>query len=556
VRPLLARTAAATALLISLALPSWAQADDLSFAIGSGSPFALDSLPRDNVVADFDADGHGDVAIGDFVGQDPIRIFWGAAGGGVAQTTELPAPQGSAHIAVGRLDPDADLDFAICDKQVVPYYKNDGARGFTAGAGVPIDTGGEAYDLCYGLAIADFDQDLDRDIAFAVRDVASSSPTPGQMRTLVNNGAATPTFTIGAEGPVDEYAGEVVTGRFNNDNDPDLAYRVVTPSTNAAGVQVMTGAAGAGFVEGERVSTGPVGLFSDLVAGDLDGDGFDDLVVDSDATVRWADGAGTGTFPTSLDVSDGFYNEVQLGNMTAGSALDIVAIGEPTRIFVNRGSRQFSLGYELAFPEQAYAMQGNVGDLDADPRDDLALTVDIDDDFDDDFFKLLTRDEGLANPFGVEPPDDGGDGDSGGGDTTPPPTTPPTSAPPDTLPPPPAPQPVPPTPTVPVTARQIATLPAAAKRPCGSRRNFRIRLRRPPEGVSVVEARVLVNGKRVKVVRGARLTAPVDLRGFPKGRAVVTIRITLADGRVLRGRRVYRPCATKKRKGRFGRRRG
>jgi hypothetical protein len=100
---------------------------------------------------------------------------------------------------------------------------------------------------------------------------------------------------------------------------------------------------------------------------------------------------------------------------------------------------------------------------------------------------------------------------------------------------------------IPVRANQIATLPAAGKRPCGSRRNFRIRLRRPPAGVTVTEARVLVNGKRVKVVRGARLTAPVDLRGFPRGRAVVTIRITLADGRVLRGRRVYRPCATKKR---------
>jgi hypothetical protein len=110
---------------------------------------------------------------------------------------------------------------------------------------------------------------------------------------------------------------------------------------------------------------------------------------------------------------------------------------------------------------------------------------------------------------------------------------------------------------VPVRANQIAVLPSAAslRRRCGSRRSFRIRLRRPPEGVTVVEARVLVNGKRVAVRRGARLTAPVDLRGLPKGRAVVTIRITLADGRVLRGRRSYRPCATKKRQGRFGRRR-
>jgi hypothetical protein len=47
----------------------------------------------------------------------------------------------------------------------------------------------------------------------------------------------------------------------------------------------------------------------------------------------------------------------------------------------------------------------------------------------------------------------------------------------------------------------------------------------------------------VKVVRGRRLRAPVDLRSLPRGRFKVAITVRLADGRSLRGTRRYRACA-------------
>ncbi|HEX8084225.1 MAG TPA: DUF6351 family protein [Solirubrobacteraceae bacterium] len=89
-----------------------------------------------------------------------------------------------------------------------------------------------------------------------------------------------------------------------------------------------------------------------------------------------------------------------------------------------------------------------------------------------------------------------------------------------------------------------------SQRRCASRRNFMIRL---PRGVR--RARVTYAGKRAKVVRGKRLRARIDLRGLPKGRVVVRIVGRTKSGRVVRQKRVYRPCATKKRIGRFGRRR-
>lgn len=124
----------------------------------------------------------------------------------------------------------------------------------------------------------------------------------------------------------------------------------------------------------------------------------------------------------------------------------------------------------------------------------------------------------------------------------------------------PPPEPTPPTPPAQPTAQppagsakarlrfaDIVTLPSAKR--CVSRRAFRIRLRKR-SGVTYRSASISVNGRRVKVVKGKRLTAPVDLRGLPAGRVVVRISLTLADGTKLTGKRAYRTCTLKRKRGR------
>jgi hypothetical protein len=78
-------------------------------------------------------------------------------------------------------------------------------------------------------------------------------------------------------------------------------------------------------------------------------------------------------------------------------------------------------------------------------------------------------------------------------------------------------------------------LPAA--RSCTSRRAFTIRLPR-----NAVSARVRVNGKLVRTLRGKRLPARVDLRGLPRTRVRVTISARLRSGRVVHLTRTYRTC--------------
>ena len=98
---------------------------------------------------------------------------------------------------------------------------------------------------------------------------------------------------------------------------------------------------------------------------------------------------------------------------------------------------------------------------------------------------------------------------------------------------------------------QIATLPAQGKHRCLSRRSFTIHLKEP-RGDALDTATVYVNGKRVTVRRGARLTAPINLRGLPKGRYTVRITAKTVLGRTITGTRKYRTCAKKRHHGSGG----
>ena len=535
----IARTASVVIVAcVVLLAPAAAPAADYGFTHAAGSPFTNDSDPLDVIVADIDADGFPDAVLGDQFGS-LISIFWGQAGGTFNPTPlELSTSGAATHVVVTQLDGDADLDIAGAGGSFQSFFKNNGARTFAAGPAQSVDTGDD-FTPAAGMVAADFDQDGDNDIAMSVF-IASSGGANGGAVRLLRNGSTTPgppagTFTFEPD-IVDEedYVGDIVVGNFNADNDPDLAYVYVVDNVFVGDpfIGVQLGAANRTFGARSNID---VDVGSDLAVHDLDNDDELDLVSDGSTVVHWGNGNGTFDPPDEVSPEDGigFF----FGDFNDDGLDDIGLDGDPVQLLTNKGAKTFALGGEFASSEFGY--HGAAVDLDADPRDDLVLGG---------FFEMVVLRTGDPPPPPPPPPDGGG--------TTPPPggTTPPAGGtrPPMTVPP----GNQPPGTVVPVTAGQLATLPSARRRPCGSRRNFRIRLRRPPAGVTVREARVLVNGKRVKVVRGARLTAPVDLRGFPRGRAVVTIRITLGDGRVLRGRRVYRPCATKKRQGRFGRRRG
>ena len=81
-----------------------------------------------------------------------------------------------------------------------------------------------------------------------------------------------------------------------------------------------------------------------------------------------------------------------------------------------------------------------------------------------------------------------------------------------------------------------------ATRGCIKKRSLRIRIR-VPSGVTATSARVVVNGKQRKLLRGKALAAPINLTKLPKGRVKIEITIKLADGRTISGSRRYTTCS-------------
>lgn len=103
-------------------------------------------------------------------------------------------------------------------------------------------------------------------------------------------------------------------------------------------------------------------------------------------------------------------------------------------------------------------------------------------------------------------------------------------------------------------ATPAASLGLPAPQRCVSRRDFRIRLR-APAAQRLRFARVYVGGRQVRVVRGRRLTAVIDLRGLPRGTVHVRILAVTRAGRRISARRTYHTCVPRRRARRLARRR-
>jgi hypothetical protein len=92
----------------------------------------------------------------------------------------------------------------------------------------------------------------------------------------------------------------------------------------------------------------------------------------------------------------------------------------------------------------------------------------------------------------------------------------------------------------PESRRSIAGWLPSSRR-CRSTRRLVIRPR-PVSGESLRDAIVLVNGRRVRILRGRGLIRPIELARLPSGRFTVTIVAHTRSGRTIRTSRTYRTC--------------
>jgi hypothetical protein len=91
----------------------------------------------------------------------------------------------------------------------------------------------------------------------------------------------------------------------------------------------------------------------------------------------------------------------------------------------------------------------------------------------------------------------------------------------------------------------VAGLPSTRR--CVSKRRFVIRIRKR-RGRTYSSVQVFLNRRSVATRRGSRTTAPINLRGLPKGRYTVRIVVVTTRGEVIAGTRKYRTCTKKQRR--------
>jgi len=259
-------------------------------ADGSGAflPFltpttAVDSVPSPSATADFDGDGHEDIATGNKFG-DSVSVALGNGDGTFQPRVDYSVGNLPRGLAILDADGDGDIDIATANalSDDVSLLLNDGDGTFANA--VHFDSGGSGE---FGLDAGDMDNDGIADLVVGMQS--------SQIVVLKGNGDGT--FTVqtlhDAGGPV----WMVVLADMNGDGDMD----VTTANGSGWTGSIIAGDGACGFAAPAVHSATGHAVATDVA--DLDGDGDTDWVLSSFGGGEWRVFTNDGNGKMTLDQS-------------------------------------------------------------------------------------------------------------------------------------------------------------------------------------------------------------------------------------------------------------
>jgi uncharacterized protein (TIGR03437 family) len=360
---------------------------------------------NDVVVADFNGDGHPDLAVADDGGGVAAGAIWillGNGDGTFKPAVKTPAPAGPYHLFAADFNGDGKIDIATSNDQAptvsVFFGKGDGTLQS------PISLTGIQYPG--SLVAADFYGNGRADIA--VLDIFANT-------AVVFPANADGTFQAAQSYPAGYGPGFLLYADLNNDGIPDLAASYAdanstvflinnakggftTSPTYLSGAQPgavgvlplngpivllsgdsITGNVLIQFGRGDGTLNAPQLVFAGtnptaVATGDLNGDGKDDAVLlEPQANAAYVLlNSGNGKFASPVTVSVPTPNAAALVAMTKGGKPDLVVASGSGNVAILPNNGKGGLGAPLAFPAGTSTVALAIADFNGDGNADVA----------------------------------------------------------------------------------------------------------------------------------------------------------------------------------------
>lgn len=218
-------------------------------------------------MVDVNLDGEVDVATANYA-DSSVSVLLGQPGGAFVLSQHYPVSFDPRGLATGDLDGDGAPEIVCVSSQglSLDVLENDGSGNFALAATYYVDK-------CRRVAIADVTEDGVLDV------VTANRPSSGSGYWTVLHGRGDGSLAVPLISDVGSEPWGLASSDLDGDSNRDL---VVVNSSNSGNLRILLGAGTGDFSLGQTTSVAeactPACIRTDLVIGDIDGDGLQDVV--------------------------------------------------------------------------------------------------------------------------------------------------------------------------------------------------------------------------------------------------------------------------------------